>query len=580
MQILYTCYFIVNWEGKKFKTNQIMKRKHGQPVGNGKRIKKEVVKGNNATVKIPQVPVGRNQINVKGGKKGVDANIEREKKQNIAMHKELAKIEEKVETLDENIEKAKLELGEVKKTLEGAEEQKSSDNYEYSEKLTKILQTCSLQQERVSMMEEDRDSLIYELKTLQEKIAASAYYVASAKNTAQSSKVKLDQLRKELHEKRQEAIALAKLERETRAQLAALMEKERKAREEDELIEFTIHQMKGRPYTILLVNGVKESEEEPSNKISINALEAKIPQKTDSWIQMKFDTVIWDRLDLCDNFELVQYWFDSTKVMLKKAVEFTDEEGKRQEEEEVVSKPGDEDNELTFFVLPVHNRIELVGKYLQMILRNLPMLLEVREDERLLTKVSGSVYSLNDTSEVMPLKLGEISPTDKGINEYIEIVSKEQKKEKKGNNYALELHVYASNEETMKKSATTLKIVFINTEDPKNLEEIQRRAREILQTKLNSKRYSVKGTDMLLQECLLSVKMGYLIFLWDEETKAADNEHLYNVIQAAKNLAECIPTCRFDPNSINSQYLPHQYVGTMQRISLVFTLAYNFLIEQ
>jgi len=519
----------------------------------GKQTKKEQKK-QNQNIKIPKQPIP------KKGKRNLDEEIEKEKKQNLAGSKELAKIEEKIYVLDTDIENSKKRLSEVKKEVEKIRELKSSDNVDYEEKLVRTKGIYNLELERANMLEEDKISLIQEINNFKERITQSELYVKNTKSIEINSKSDLEKMELKLKEKREEIIELKKIENEVRKKLEDLMEKEINSKEEDELVEYTIHRMKGHLYTILMVDNKIRTEFQ--NKIAMNSLEVKIPQKIDAWIQMKFDSIIWEHFDLCEKFEPIQCLYDLSKNMLHRffirnamssmpAVNSLENTEKSSLEED--SKSSDENkfnieqNEITYIILACHNQISKIAEYIQFILSKIPIL----TNSSIVYKIMGTVYCLSETSSIFPLKMGEITSNGLDSQEFIEEVIERQAKN--GNNFSLELSICSDNIDNIK--PIILKFIILNTQDPKNLEDVQRRSREILQSRLNSKKYSAKGNDILLQEALANVKIGYLILLWNHNIPVTEFdkeiEHQYNILQAARTISECIPALRLGPDQNN-----------------------------
>eukprot|EP00826_Nyctotherus_ovalis_P023930 TRINITY_DN1842_c0_g2_i1.p1 TRINITY_DN1842_c0_g2~~TRINITY_DN1842_c0_g2_i1.p1 ORF type:complete len:448 (-),score=96.62 TRINITY_DN1842_c0_g2_i1:164-1507(-) len=355
---------------------------------------------------------------------------------------------------------------------------------------------CSAQ---ISMLEEDRAVLLTENKALSEERSAATYRIISAKNIVELSESDIENLKKTLKDKQKEVEEYGEVKDKLEQQLKELLDREQRFQEEDKLTEASIQQMKGRLYTILLLsNGLKTH-----SKRHGELFETLIPQKADSWAKLKFDQTI-----CVDSLYLAQCWAELSIGVIEKVVECSLRGNDRASAEKLP-------REIVFFILSLGNRYAVVEEYLAEVMRNL-------QEET----VGAAVYSLSE-SETMPLKSDKVSID--GIFEYVNVVKDEQsKKNKRGNNYALEV--------SLGESDATLKFVFIDTEDSKNLEEIQRRARDIHQTKQSNRKYTSKGHDTLMQEVLLNVNMGYLVVICEED------ESMYYILQTAKTLSNCIVT--------------------------------------
>jgi len=358
---------------------------------------------------------------------------------------------------------------------------------------------------QIAMLEEDRAVLLRENKNLSEERSAVGYRVISAKNIVELSETDIENLRIALKEKQEEIAKYLESKEELEEQLKGLLEREQRFLEEDRITELAIQQMKGRLYTILLLTDKEKTHCRRYGEV----FEALIPSKIDSWVKLKFDQAI-----CTEDIFLAQCWVELSIGVIEKVLEYsiTTNSNERASIEKLPK-------EITLFVLSLHNKYTVVEEYLVDIIKSLP--------ETFSNRMEACVYSLSEDVHAEPLRLGKISITD--ISNCIKIVKEEQSKSKRGNNYALEIILGEFN--------AILKFVFVNTEDEKNLEEIQRRARDIHQTRQSNRKYTSKGYDALMQEVLMNVRMGYLIVLCEDDDKS-----LYCLLQAAKTLSVCITT--------------------------------------
>ena len=361
------------------------------------------------------------------------------KRQNIKIKREIILIKD----IDDDLSKKINEISDVMKSLG-------------------IIKPLSQHEEQIRIMEEERVNLINENNALNIAVNNSIHRIIPKRNAITLSENYLEKHKEIINTKKEKIIELLKYKEELEQQLTEALEEEKKFQEEDKLIELAIHQMKGRLYSLMIT----DKDQRTHYRKYGNLFETVIPQKTDSWIRMKFDQAI-----CADKEYLHECLFEYTKGVLEKVIY------------DLLNNTEDKKlpREITYFILSLHNRMEFIQSYIKEILENIKKTFEIR--------IMASVYSLSENKDTLPLILGEISQPENQISEYIKIIAENQKIYKRGNNYALEL--------VMKEIGASLRFVFINTEDENNLEEIQRRARDIYQTKLNDRKYSVRGYDTL-----------------------------------------------------------------------------------
>ncbi len=521
-----------------------MKRKADKALGNerGKKAKhRQAPPG--PVVAVPRLPAkgGRQPGKKKGG---TETEVERIQKQYSEKERELGKLGEENAALDAGISRVKASIAEAEQmaaTLTG-----QMKDTEHACKQSREQQEELAAWERVTMAEEDLSALRVEADEIRQEInRAQALAAGTSQSLAAVLRPEIGVLSQRIANKREEIVELGKAEQEAKSVLQSVVREEEKQLALDRELEFNIHMLKGKLYNVFVTRqGVGK---EGMVRVGMGSVDVRIPQKSDSWIKLPFDLVVSKELDLCESFDCVKLLFDRTRLMIQSYMQHLPAEQPRRSVSERASKGRYDDGgekDLTFLVLSAHNRTALVREYIEHLLANLSCLRSPTH------RISAAVYPLNGTDEVLPTKLGELSDCD--VSGYLAAVDKALSNNKtRGNNWALELHLYAATNESAEMGECTLKFVFLNCEDPKNLEDIQRRGREMYQSRLNGKRYSVKGGDPLLQSALLDIRMGYLLVITDgkglETETAEEQEHMYAIAQTARTLEDCVGTAIVRP---------------------------------
>jgi len=464
-----------------------MKRKCNPKV-NKAIAKKNVTKSDNSKVKIPKVPIQKKKVDKVAATKKLQQKLE----------SDLEKYKSTIQILDTNIQENNIILTNIKERVREEQDKYKDNTTNYKRKYEELERIESNRQAKLNMIQEDYMSLNADILNSEQRISYSKDFVERVHSTERTFNADITKLKDELKNRQKEIMECENLKIQLIQQLGELESEEIKLKEEDLQVEHAIQTMKDTLYTIVCIN-------QPN--ISQSYLDIKVPNKPDSWLRLKVDSMI--PLSSPNNS-----LFDCTKIMIKKSLEYkgSDVGGI------VVSKFIDKDPELTFIVLSCNNNFVFIREYIEKVLKSLEDMVECSVS----VKVTGSVYSLNGDKNIIPLKLGELSLNGSDVNKFIEVMLKEQ--EKTSENYILEICVYTSDIKRLIKTATVLKFIFINSKSTKNLEEIDRIV--ISQNKSNEK-------ISLLQESFTSIRIGYLIL-------QLDGKDVYTITRTAKNLLENI----------------------------------------
>ncbi len=299
------------------------------------------------------------------------------------------------------------------------------------------------------------------------------------------------------------------------SQLTTQLEREARVFDEDLYLEYSIHKMKGRLYSILAFVDDKCSttaSDSPSGyKLTNGNLELRASAKANSWYKAKFDCVVSSQLDLRENFSYPGYLYDLTFLLLK------EEETSREEP--------------VFVVLSAHNRLAQVEAYLAQLLS--------RSGELIGTSTQAAEFTVRILQGGATVRsLGPMHAAD--VETTLAESVKQVKELMQAAPVILRLRI-AQGTRTLQ-----LAFVFVNAEDPAGLEETKRAARTAKEQTAGRKSQIKEGEEF--HQLLGGVKVGYLVVVLDDvchpDMRPDEVAYLYNVLQTAQIIEESVPAAR------------------------------------
>ena len=393
------------------------------------------------------------------------------------------------------------------------------------------LQVKQKEKERESISFEERNGLLLECKGIKEGISA-------VNSRMEEKKKSIVDIRRGLLEneivkktKMEEKESLEKEYNSILQKLNAQLERENKLFEEDISLEYTIHKMKGRLYSILVV---VPSIEEPqktaatSYKLTCDSIDVKPLGDEPSLGPIKFDCVVSSQLDLRESFSYPEYMYSFTNLTLKDSID--------SEEDAKVPK------EILYVVLATNNKLSKVSEYLEHVMKKIPDIFPPTAIQDAITSVSITIYAYNSS----PKSMTSTSLSGPIINDSMKLVTTFIK----SGNVIMKV-LFKSGDKALR-----LVFAFINTMSTAGIDEAKSFAREAAQSR-SSKRSLMKDCENI-QQLLLNVRIGYLFVVCDKMKGDKAAAHLWEVVHTAQFIEENVPCTKSEvvippyPNSTKS----------------------------
>eukprot|EP01022_Parablepharisma_sp_SALTPOND_P014215 TRINITY_DN1915_c0_g1_i1.p3 TRINITY_DN1915_c0_g1~~TRINITY_DN1915_c0_g1_i1.p3 ORF type:complete len:511 (+),score=66.96 TRINITY_DN1915_c0_g1_i1:3213-4745(+) len=453
--------------------------------------------------------------------KCVEAQIERVQKLVQTKQQQCDSLEEQLSNLDKQLAQRFIEDTEWSKKIHDSAEHYTEEIEVLAKMLKAQLEIREKQKERENMLAEDRSEVVRECNVLTSLINDTAKRIEAKKSG-------IIEIRKGLFEcvvvqkaKMEEKAMLQKEHDELSWKLKQQLEREARVFEEDLNLEYAIHKMKGKLYSIFILEQGPEK-----SRLTCDSIELKVPGKESCWTQIKFDCVVSAQLDLREDFSYPSYLYSYTLLTLRDNIDKCTEQ--------VVDTKAQK--EVLYLVLGMNNKFGKVKAYISHLLEKLKEVFE-------------PAPSVEDPTISVSIIAPGTSPKVVAANSFIsgETIIKDSMKlihSLINNGNAFMKIIIRSGDKELK-----LVFAFANTKDSAGIEEIKLCAREAAQNK-SAKRSLIKDCENM-QHLLCNVRTGYLLVVCDQFI----NEGLYELLQAAHFIEEHVPCMRSEvsiPTSSNS----------------------------